>query len=48
MASKRHQKDDHANVKMSLRKITKNCGSLTSDEALSKLFYVALSNIDHI
>ena len=33
---------------MSLRKITKNCGSFPSDEALRKLFYVALSNIDHI
>ena len=32
-------------VKMSLRKITKNRGSFPSDEALSKLFYLALRNI---
>jgi putative transposase len=30
---------------MSLRKITKNRGSFPSDEALSKLFYLALMNI---
>jgi len=30
---------------MSLRKITKNRGSFPSDEALSKLFYLALRNI---
>ncbi|HEY8098342.1 MAG TPA: IS256 family transposase [Methylobacter sp.] len=32
-------------VNMSLRKITKNRGSFPSDEALSKLFYLALINI---
>ena len=32
-------------VNMSLRKITKNRGSFPSDEALSKLFYLALRNI---
>lgn len=32
-------------VNMSLRKITKNRGSFPSDEALSKLFYLALKNI---
>ncbi|WP_446810954.1 IS256 family transposase [Methylomonas sp. 2BW1-5-20] len=32
-------------VNMSLRKITKNRGSCPSDEALSKLFYLALMNI---
>ena len=32
-------------VNMSLRKITKNRGSLPSDEALLKLFYLALNNI---
>ena len=32
-------------VNMSLRKITKNCGSFPSDEALLKLFYLALRNI---
>ena len=32
-------------VDMSLRKITKNRGSFPSDEALSKLFYLALRNI---
>jgi putative transposase len=30
---------------MSLRKITKNRGSFPSDEALNKLFYLALRNI---
>ena len=30
---------------LSLRKITKNRGSFPSDEALSKLFYLALRNI---
>ena len=30
---------------MSLRKITKNRGSFPSDEALLKLFYLALRNI---
>lgn len=30
---------------MSLRKITKNRGSFPNDEALSKLFYLALMNI---
>ncbi len=30
---------------MSLRKITKNRGSFPSDEALSKLLYLALMNI---
>jgi putative transposase len=30
---------------MSLRKITKNRGSFPSDEALLKLFYLALNNI---
>jgi putative transposase len=32
-------------LNMSLRKITKNRGSFPSDEALSKLFYLALMNI---
>ena len=32
-------------VNMSLRKITKNRGSFPSDEALIKLFYLALRNI---
>jgi len=32
-------------VNMSLRKITKNRGSFPSDEALTKLFYLALKNI---
>ncbi|WP_435626938.1 IS256 family transposase [Candidatus Ferrigenium straubiae] len=32
-------------VNMSLRKITKNWGSFPSDEALLKLFYLALNNI---
>ena len=32
-------------VNMSLRKITKNRGSFPSDEALMKLFYLALRNI---
>jgi putative transposase len=32
-------------VNMSLRKITKNRGSFPSDEAVSKLFYLALMNI---
>ena len=32
-------------VNMSLRKITKNRGSFPSDEALAKLFYLALRNI---
>ena len=32
-------------VNISLRKITKNRGSFPSDEALSKLFYLALRNI---
>ncbi len=31
-------------VNMKLRKITKNRGSFPSDEALSKLFYLALRN----
>jgi putative transposase len=30
---------------MSLRKITKNRGSFPSDDALLKLFYLALNNI---
>ncbi len=30
---------------MNLRKITNNWGSLPSDDALPKLFYVALANI---
>jgi len=30
---------------MSLRKLTKNRGSFPSDEALLKLFYLALRNI---
>lgn len=33
-------------VHMSLRKITKNRGSFPSDEALLKLFYLALRNIN--
>ena len=32
-------------VNMSLRKITKNRGSFPSDDALLKLFYLALANI---
>ncbi len=32
-------------VNMSLRKITRNRGSFPSDEALLKLFYLALRNI---
>ena len=32
-------------VNMSLRKVTKNRGSFSSDEALLKLFYLALNNI---
>jgi len=32
-------------VNMSLRKITKNRGSFPSDEALLKLFYLAIQNI---
>lgn len=32
-------------VNMSLRKLTKNRGSFPSDEALVKLFYLALGNI---
>jgi transposase-like protein len=32
-------------VNMSLRKLTKNRGSFPSDEALLKLFYLALRNI---
>ena len=32
-------------VNMSLRKLTKNRGSFPSDEALMKLFYLALRNI---
>ncbi len=32
-------------VNMSLRKITKNRGSLPSDEALQTLFYLVLRNI---
>jgi putative transposase len=32
-------------VNMSLRKITKNRGSFPNDEALLKLFYLALNNI---
>ena len=32
-------------VNISLRKITKNRGSLPSDKALLKLFYLALRNI---
>jgi putative transposase len=34
-------------VNMSLRKITKNRGSFPSDEALLKLFYMALNNISN-
>ena len=34
-------------VNMSLRKITKNRGSFPSDEALLKLFYLALNNISN-
>lgn len=34
-----------ASVNMSLRKISKNRGSFPNDEALSKLFYLALMNI---
>ncbi len=32
-------------VNMGLRKLTKNRGSFPSDEALTKLFYLALRNI---
>lgn len=32
-------------LNMSLRKITKNRGSFPSDEALLKLFYLAIQNI---
>ena len=32
-------------VNMSLRKVTKNRGSFPSDDALLKLFYLALTNI---
>ncbi|POZ60079.1 IS256 family transposase, partial [Chromobacterium alticapitis] len=32
-------------VNMSLRKLTKNRGSFPSDEALLKLFFLALKNI---
>ena len=32
-------------VNMSLRKLTKNRGAFPSDEALAKLFYLALRNI---
>ena len=32
-------------INMSLRKLTKNRGSFPSDEALTKLFYLALRNI---
>ena len=32
-------------VNMGLRKLSKNRGSFTSDEALTKLFYLALCNI---
>jgi len=32
-------------LNMSLRKITQNRGSLPSDEALLKLFYLAIQNI---
>jgi putative transposase len=32
-------------VNMSLRKLTKSRGSFLSDEALTKLFYLALRNI---
>ncbi len=32
-------------VNMSLRKVTKNRGSFPSDDALLKLFYLALANI---
>ena len=37
--------DQIESVNMSLRKITKNRGSFPSDEALSKLFYLALIEI---
>ena len=37
--------NDIESVNMSLRKITKNRGSFPSDEALMKLFYLALNNI---
>lgn len=32
-------------INMSLRKVTKNRGSFPSDEAVLKLFYLALNNI---
>ena len=32
-------------VHMSLRKLTKHCGAFPSDEALRRLFYLALRNI---
>lgn len=32
-------------VNVSLRKLTRNCGSFPSDEALMKLFYLAQRNI---
>jgi putative transposase len=32
-------------VNMSLRKVTKSCGSFPNDEAVMKLFYLALQNI---
>lgn len=32
-------------VNMGLRKLRKNCGSFPSDDALTKLFYLALHNI---
>lgn len=32
-------------VNMSLREITKNCGSFPNDDASLKLFYLALGNI---
>ncbi|GKS69197.1 hypothetical protein W03_12010 [Nitrosomonas sp. PY1] len=34
-------------INMSLRKVTKNRGAFPSDEALLKLFYLALMNISH-
>lgn len=33
-------------INLRLRKITKNRGSFASDEALAKLFYLALMNIN--
>ena len=35
-------------VNMSLRKITKNRGSFPSDDALLKLFYLAINNISRM